>query len=105
MLCSPSGIHYVFLLAPHDIDRKYRAAELGGRCFIARGLNPNSQRVIGIATEQPEPGKGFSFDIFYLHQPNWTAEDQRRMEYAQKQFGWFSNSTASHFKADEYPIT
>jgi hypothetical protein len=61
MLVSPSGIVYVFLATPHGTDRRYRAAELGNRCFVARGLNQGHYTVVGLATEQPEPGRGFSF--------------------------------------------
>jgi hypothetical protein len=48
----PSDIVYVFLLADHMEERKFRRAELGNRCFVARGLNSNSPRVVGIAADR-----------------------------------------------------
>ncbi|GFP32526.1 hypothetical protein HKBW3S42_00830 [Candidatus Hakubella thermalkaliphila] len=78
---SPSGILYVFLACPHGGDRKYRVTELGARCFVIRGLNPDYTTVIGIATEQYEIGKGFSLDAVYLSKETWTPEDQTQLEY------------------------
>ena len=96
-------MHYVFLFSRPGFERKYRLAELGGRCFVVRGLNPACTLVIGISTELPEPEKKFLFEIMYMHKPDWTVEDQRELEFVQKEFGWFSNATQSRLKADEYP--
>jgi hypothetical protein len=103
MLRSPSSIIYVLLALPHTIERKYRRAELGTRCFIARGLNSDCQTIIGIATEQSKPGVGHSFDLYYLYLPEWKEEHRRRMEEIQKESGFFTKpvSTVSH--EDEYP--
>ncbi len=103
-LISPqSSIAYVFLAKPHGEDRQYRVTELGGRCFVVRGLQQNCKTVIGVATEQYEPGKGFSFDIVYLHKETWTAEDQKQLEYAQREFGWFASPQQKLVHEDEYP--
>ncbi len=99
---SLSGTQYVFLACPHGEDREFRLAELAARCFVVRGLNPNSELVVGIATEQYVPGKGFSLDVIYLHKPSWTAEDQKQLEYLQRQFGYFSNPVQSKIREDEY---
>ncbi len=77
MLRSPSGIIYVLLALPHTIERKYRRAELGVRCFIARGLNLDCKTIVGIATEQSKPGVGHSFDLYYLYMPEWREEHQK----------------------------
>ena len=100
---SLSGVHYVFLFSRPGFAGKYRLAELGGRCFVVRGLNPACKLVIGISTELPDPEKKFLFEIMYMHKPDWTVEDQRELEFVQKEFGWFSNATQSRMKADEYP--
>lgn len=99
---SPSGILYVFLACPHGEDRKYRVAQLTGRCFVKRGLNSGCTTIIGIATEQYEIGKGFSLDAVYLSKDTWTPEDQAQLEYLQKEFRYFTNSIQSKTHEDEY---
>jgi hypothetical protein len=47
MMNSPSGVVYVFLALPRETPRKARVAELGNRCFVARGLNQQSVHVVG----------------------------------------------------------
>jgi len=103
MLRSPSGVMYVLLALPHNIDREYRRAELGSRCFITRGLNLDCKTVIGIATEKSEPGVGHSFDLYYLYLPNWTEEHQKQMESLQKETGFFVNPVRAEAHEDEYP--
>ena len=103
MIQSPSGTLYVFLAFPHGEDRRYRIAELAGRCFVARGLNSSVTQVIGIATEQYEVGKGFSLDAYYLLKDKWTSEDQAQVEYLQREFGYFRNLRQTHMSEDEYP--
>ncbi len=100
---SPSGVVYVFLTRPHGEDRKYRIAELGTRCFIARGLYGDHPEVIGIATEQYEESKGFSLDAHYFFKENWTAEDQKEAEYCKREFGFFSDPVFTNAHEDEYP--
>ncbi|MCX5727110.1 MAG: NERD domain-containing protein [Candidatus Saganbacteria bacterium] len=73
---SPSGLGYVFLVKPHGYSRDARRAELSNRCFVARGLNPDCTTVVGIATEKPQRGKGFSIDVAHLYIPEWTPENQ-----------------------------
>lgn len=103
MMPSPSGILYVLLAHPHEIDRKYRRAELGMRCFIARGLNKEFKTVIGIATEQYQPGQGHSFDLCYRYMPDWTEANQAELESLQKKTGFFVNSAKTESNEDEYP--
>jgi hypothetical protein len=103
MTRSPSGIVYVFVAKPHGTPRRYRLAELGNRCFVARGLNPGAETVIGIATEQYEKGKGFSLDLHHLYKPTWTAADQAHMEGMQQALGYFVSPRVSVEGEDEYP--
>lgn len=105
MMPGLSGVIYVFLAMPHGTDREFRVAELGGRCFVARGLNRDCHTVIGLATEQYVRGKGFSFDVIYLHMPEWTAANQTEMEYSQKEFGYFKNPILHLIHGNEYPQT
>lgn len=103
MVLGRSDVTYVFLVMPHGEERKYRVAELGGRCFVARGTHQDRHTVIGLATERYETGKGFSFDIMYQYKPVWTKEDQRQMEFAQKEFGYFVTPQLKSVHEDEFP--
>jgi hypothetical protein len=103
MMKSPSGVVYVFLASPHGTPRNVRQAELGNRCFVARGLNPQCSHVVGIATERYEKGKSFSLDLCNLFRPNWSAEDQRLMEQMQKDLGYFAKPKMTRDSEDEYP--
>ncbi len=78
-------------------------AELGNRCFVARGLNPESTHVVGIATERYEKGKGFSLDMCNLFKPTWSSKDQRHMEAMQKDLGYFASPKVTRDPVDEYP--
>jgi hypothetical protein len=100
---SPSKATYVFLAVPFGVDRKLRVAELAGRCFVARSLYPDSTTVIGIATEQPGSGEGFSIDLYYLFKPTWTAEDQKQAEFAKQEFGFFAQPQQMRTHEEEYP--
>ena len=103
-LVSPqSNIAYVFLAKPHGEDRQYRVNELQGRCFVVRGMQQNCMTVIGIATERYQKGRGFSIDVFYLNKEIWTEEDQKNLEYVQREFGWFATPQQKSVHEDEYP--
>jgi hypothetical protein len=69
----------------------------------ARGSVSDARIVIGIGTEQPEYGKGFSLDTYYLNKVDWTHEDQEQLEHLKREFGFFANPIQLRFKADEYP--
>ena len=105
MLLSPSGVGYVFLTLPQNMERKYRIAELGMRCFIARGTLKNCVTVIGIATESRHGAKGFSLDVIRFHQTEWTNKDQLDMEEAQSLSGFFKSPVSTNLKENEYPTT
>jgi len=91
------------LAHPHTTDRKYRRAELGVRCFIARGLNLDCNTVIGIATEQSKPGVGHSFDLCFLYLPQWEGRHKAQMEQLQKESGFFTHPEKTEAHEDEYP--
>jgi hypothetical protein len=103
MFRSLSEVVYVFLACPHGEDRQFRVAELGLRCIIARSKFPNNPTIVGIATEQYIPNKGYSFDAMALYLPNWTPQDQTRAEEMEKEFGYFSNPVVKNRHEDEYP--
>ncbi len=103
MIESPSKVLYVFLARPHGYPREARVAELGNRCFVARGLHPGATTVVGIATEQYAPGKGFSLDLVHLYLPQWRAEHQEHMEQMRAELGYFTQPQQSRSSEDEYP--
>jgi hypothetical protein len=103
MIVSLSDVAYVFLAMPHGEDRKFRVAELGCRCFIARGQNQKSTTVVGLATEQYVKGKGFSFDMLYLYKPQWTDEDEKHLVGMQNDLKFFTAPQYSSAHEDEYP--
>ena len=100
---SPSGIPYVFLARPHGEDRDVRRKELGMRCFVARGLHSGQDKVVGIATEVYELGKGFSLDVCLFSKDNWTAKDKCQMEQVQEELGYFKSPIKTYRHEDEYP--
>jgi hypothetical protein len=105
MMGSPSGVVYVFLAMPHGTPRHYRIADLGNRCFVARGLHQDATTVVGIATERYEKGKGFSLDLVHLYKPSWTAGDQAHMNAMQRELGYFVSPLTAVEHEDEYPTS
>ena len=100
---SPSGVTYVFLARPKGWNRKARMAELLARMFIARGTYPGAIQIVGIATEEYEPGAGLSLDVAVLHKETWTADDQAEMEALKKDTGAFESPNWSESHEEEYP--
>ncbi len=102
--CVPaaSGVVYVFLALPKEVGRAHRQRSLCLRCFVARGMFPESRTVVGIATEQHDP-KGFSFDVVYLHKPEWTPEDEEHATGIKSDLGYFADPRMTHMHEDEYP--
>jgi len=71
---------------------------------VARGINPNKyDTVIGIATEEPVRGKGYTLDTVFFWTKDWTAEDQRKCGQIQKELGYFRNPNETNVHVDEYP--
>jgi hypothetical protein len=105
MALGASNVTCVFFATPQDEDRGYRKAELFGRCLVARGLHQERSTVIGLATERYEEGKGFSFDLLHMNIPQWTDGLQEKMDYAQREFGFFTSPSFTKVHEDEYPGT
>lgn len=104
MVPSASGVVYVFLTRPHGYERELRSKELGLRCYVARGVNPHKyDTVVGIATEEPVRGKGFTLDSFYLWMKDWTEEDERKSEQIRKELNYFNKPREMRKHVDEYP--
>ena len=100
---SLSGVVSVLLARPHGYSRELRTAELGQRGYVARGLRPDSTIVIGLATEQYVAGKGFSFDLAYLHYPEWADANREVAARMQAELGYFKQPRQTSLSEDEYP--
>jgi hypothetical protein len=102
---SPSGVIYVFLLREHDEkNRENRMRELQLRCFIARGMNPVSQVVVGIATNRYRKGGGHSYDLCHLEIPKWTPQHEKQMQEMRREMGYFQSPQAKSAHLEEYPL-
>jgi hypothetical protein len=99
----PGLATYVFLGCPVDLPREDRIAELKARCLIARWLHPEKAEVVGIATETPKPGQGFSLDLMSLLIPELIPEQAASAEQWQQQFGYFKNMRYCRRHEEEYP--
>jgi hypothetical protein len=102
VLPSFSGTTYVLLVCERERDRNQRRTELLERCFVARGLNPTSSVVVGIATEHPDPS-GNSYDVCHLEIPEWTDEDKAQADAIQKERSYFVDADRLAVPVDEYP--
>ncbi len=91
-VASYSGISYVFLTTKRNEDRKDRKIELIGRCMIVRVLIPESDTVIGIATEKNDGERGFSLDVAYLYRPIISETDKNNIDKMVNELGWFKKS-------------
>lgn len=100
---SPSGVAYVFLAVPRDVDRKARVAELAARCWVVRGMQPECTTVVGLATERYEGRPGFSFDAVKLEKESWNADDERQRQYLQQDLGYFKTPQFKKEHVEEFP--
>jgi len=99
----PGLATYVFLACPLGHPREDRLSELRDRCLVARWLHPNKAEVIGIATEVPKPGQGFSFDLISFRFTELTPEEIELAKRIQQEFGYFKNPRRQKHREEEYP--
>ena len=78
--------------------------ELASRCFVARGIQQESQRVVGIATENEDGPEGYSYVLHLLEMNDWTEADQQRMEEGREKLGYFQQPRITRTQEREYPI-
>ena len=96
------GTTYCFLFFDDREPREKRKLMLGAICYIARGMNPQNRKVLGIATEKkirPE----CSYDFCLMDIPEWTEKHQKQMEKLQKETGIFANPIIGLTSEKEYP--
>jgi len=83
---------FVFLVGKSS-DREVRSKELFLRCLVIRGRIPNITTVIGIATDKSGTSDiGYSSDIAYLHLPEWSDENEKKVKSIQADLGYFQNT-------------
>jgi hypothetical protein len=97
-----NGRTYCFIFADDPEPRDRRKAMLLALCFVARGKYKENATVIGIATEKklrPE----CTYDYYLLEMPEWSEEDDRRVEQIQRETGILTNVMLGETHEDEYP--
>lgn len=83
------GTAFVFLVAPSS-DREARVQELGLRCLVVQCKQPDTRRVVGIATDQPGSSKiGYSSDLAYIELPNVSQEMVDKAKEIQNELSYF----------------
>lgn len=82
---------FVFLVGDSS-ERETRVQELGMRCLVVRGKLPNVKLVVGIARDRPRKNGGHSSDIVYIDIPEWTEEDENKVQKIQSELGYFENT-------------
>ncbi len=83
------GHAYVFIDGPSS-DRQARSHELAIRCQIVGAKVPGVHTVVGIGTDRPNTSTvGYSSDIVYYHQPEWTQDDAALADASIHEFGFF----------------
>jgi hypothetical protein len=101
-----SGIAYVFLKQRHALPREDRVNELQWRCFVTRDWMEQRGSpgiVVGLATEEPEVGSGFSLDLCLFDAPEWGDEQRAMAAKLREEFGMFKNPQLTHYGEDEFP--
>lgn len=81
---------FVFLLGKSS-DREFRAKELLLRCSIINCKYPD-KIIVGIARDGLDGSSvGYSSDIVYMNNPNYTEKEKEEILKLQKELGYFSN--------------
>jgi hypothetical protein len=91
---------YCFLVT-NDVEHpsKRRQEMLEAMCLVARGLNRQNSRVIGVATSRDNT----NYDFVYLNIPEWTAQLEEEKARLQEHFGIFVSPRVTQTNSDEYP--
>lgn len=86
-----NNVAFVFLIGKSS-DREFRSKELLLRCSIIHVKLSEAKTVVGIATDRPGTSEvGYSSDIVYLHEPNWTSEEKAKILQLSDDLDYFKN--------------
>ncbi|HEX7904876.1 MAG TPA: hypothetical protein VF487_13450 [Chitinophagaceae bacterium] len=88
---------YVIMVRPLS-DREFGRKELHLRCLVARSLFKDRTKVIGLATEHYEKGKGYSLDLLYMDMPELTEEQINEAEQIKNDLGYFKSPSTTRLK-------
>lgn len=117
-IISPSGVKgseiAFFMLTMKYLDwmehqggyEKYRQVRCAIAQIYARGLlerHSHLARVVGIACEPPDQGRGGSEDLIYAEQHDWTDEDRESIREECKASGVLQDLKERHFHGTEFP--
>jgi hypothetical protein len=72
---------------------------LRAMCFVARGLNADIPRVLGVATT----GANQAYDFCFLNKKTWSPQNEAIMRKVQKEYGIFASPRRTEAGEDEYP--
>lgn len=95
---SIDDVIYVFQMSNYDRNREHNRLELQARCIVARGLNQDKRRVVGMMFEFSEIQPGSTTTLCLLDIEEWTDEWQRKMNTVQEEFGYFKNLTLKSYQ-------
>lgn len=97
------GVTYCLLFLDDPEPRERRKALLFAICHVARGKYTENKKVLGIATEKRiEPTCSYDFCLY--DKPDWTDEDQKKMDILQLKAGILANPEYQYVSEDEYPV-
>jgi hypothetical protein len=91
---------YCFLITDEILRPSERNLNmLRAMCFVARGLNADIPRVLGVATT----GANQAYDFCFLNKKTWSPQDEAIMRKVQKEYGIFASPRRTEAGEDEYP--
>lgn len=110
---APTGTGFFFLTVKYLdwMDQKggyeqYRLFRSGYAQVYAQALlmkHPSLLRVVGIAMEPPNQGRGSSEDCVYVEQTDWPESEVTRVEEACEELGIMRSLRPRSFRLEEYP--
>ncbi len=102
-----SAVGYVFFKQKHAEPREKRVGELHARCLVARDFMDQrgirGDTVVGIATEFPEEGSGFSLDVMLFNAPEWGHEQRAFAAETRNKLDILAKPVIQHYSGDEFP--
>ncbi len=91
---------YCFLITndtEHPSQRRQKM--LQAMCLVARGINPQNSRVLGVATSRDNR----NYDFVHLDIPEWTRELEAEKVRLQSQLGIFVSPRVTRSHSSEFP--
>lgn len=99
---SMTDVIYVFQISDYDSNRESNFNELQLRCVVAKGLNKDRTKVLGMLFEFSTIVEGSATSLCLLEINEWSSDWQEKMERIQSEVGYFTNSKVSKISSDEY---